>query len=261
MIEVRTGDRAGLLYALGRALSEIRLSIRSAHISTLAGQAIDTFYVTEPDGSPPSPSRGPGGGRCPDQRRQRHPAAPASRTITEPQAARASRLDPQLGQVRSAIGRRPPPRSAAGRHAASRRSRRRPRRAAASSKPQTELDPAVQEASHERVAGADGVDHLGREAGHPRDVATGFHGGPAAGTERDHRQPEPVLLDPVPAATSTGSPPPVRAPLASALARNLMSSSLALTMPCRRPTTRSQGCTLVQYSSGSVITVGRTLMS
>jgi [protein-PII] uridylyltransferase len=57
VIEVRTGDRAGLLYALGRSLSEIRLSIRSAHINTLAGQAIDTFYVTEADGSPPSAQR------------------------------------------------------------------------------------------------------------------------------------------------------------------------------------------------------------
>ena len=57
VIEVRTGDRAGLLYALGRSLSEIRLSIRSAHINTLAGQAIDTFYVTEADGSAPSPQR------------------------------------------------------------------------------------------------------------------------------------------------------------------------------------------------------------
>jgi [protein-PII] uridylyltransferase len=57
VIEVRTGDRAGLLYALGRSLSEIKLSIRSAHISTLAGQAIDTFYVTEADGSTPSAFR------------------------------------------------------------------------------------------------------------------------------------------------------------------------------------------------------------
>ena len=57
VIEVRTGDRSGLLFALGRALSEHRLSIRSAHISTLAGQAIDTFYVTESDGSMPSPAR------------------------------------------------------------------------------------------------------------------------------------------------------------------------------------------------------------
>ena len=57
VIEVRTGDRAGLLYALGRALSELKLSIRSAHISTLAGQAIDTFYVTEVDGSAPGAPR------------------------------------------------------------------------------------------------------------------------------------------------------------------------------------------------------------
>ena len=57
VVEVRAGDRAGLLYALGRSLSDIQLSIRSAHISTLAGQAIDTFYVTEVDGSTPSLSR------------------------------------------------------------------------------------------------------------------------------------------------------------------------------------------------------------
>ena len=57
VVEVRTADRAGLLYTLGRSLSDIRLSIRSAHISTLAGHAIDTFYITEVDGSAPSPSR------------------------------------------------------------------------------------------------------------------------------------------------------------------------------------------------------------
>jgi [protein-PII] uridylyltransferase len=57
VIEIRTSDRAGLLYALGRALAGQRFSIRSAHISTLAGQAIDTFYVTEADGSFPSAQR------------------------------------------------------------------------------------------------------------------------------------------------------------------------------------------------------------
>jgi [protein-PII] uridylyltransferase len=57
VIEVRSGDRSGLLFALGRCLRERRLSIRSAHIATLAGQAIDTFYVTEPDGSLPSAGR------------------------------------------------------------------------------------------------------------------------------------------------------------------------------------------------------------
>ncbi len=57
VVELRATDRAGLLYSLGRALSEVSLSIRSAHISTLAGQAIDTFYVTEADGSTPDDAR------------------------------------------------------------------------------------------------------------------------------------------------------------------------------------------------------------
>lgn len=57
MLEVRTGDRSGLLWALGAALSGVGLSIRSAHVATLAGQAIDTFYVTEPDGRHPDPER------------------------------------------------------------------------------------------------------------------------------------------------------------------------------------------------------------
>ena len=57
VIELRAGDRSGLLYALGRSLAEVRLSVRSAHISTLAGQAIDTFYLTEIDGSQLSDDR------------------------------------------------------------------------------------------------------------------------------------------------------------------------------------------------------------
>ena len=57
VIEVRTRDRAGLLYALGQSLAAGRLSIRSAHISTLAGQAIDIFYLTEADGSTPTVHR------------------------------------------------------------------------------------------------------------------------------------------------------------------------------------------------------------
>ncbi|MCW2812044.1 MAG: glnD [Friedmanniella sp.] len=57
VVEVRAADRAGLLYALGHSLSALGLSIRSAHASTLAGQAIDTFYLTESDGARPSPER------------------------------------------------------------------------------------------------------------------------------------------------------------------------------------------------------------
>jgi [protein-PII] uridylyltransferase len=57
VIEVRAGDRPGLLYALGHAVANERLSIRSAHVSTLAGLAMDTFYLTEADGSRPSTAR------------------------------------------------------------------------------------------------------------------------------------------------------------------------------------------------------------
>jgi [protein-PII] uridylyltransferase len=57
VIELRTGDRSGLLYALGQSLAGAGLSVRSAHISTLAGQAIDTFYLTEPDGRRPTEQR------------------------------------------------------------------------------------------------------------------------------------------------------------------------------------------------------------
>ncbi|MFL6064268.1 MAG: [protein-PII] uridylyltransferase [Friedmanniella sp.] len=58
VVEVRAGDRPGLLYALGQAVATQKLSIRSAHVSTLAGLAIDTFYLTEADGSLPTSARG-----------------------------------------------------------------------------------------------------------------------------------------------------------------------------------------------------------
>jgi [protein-PII] uridylyltransferase len=55
--EVRATDRPGLLHALGRALAEMGVDIRSAHVATHAGQAVDTLYLAEPDGSPLSPPR------------------------------------------------------------------------------------------------------------------------------------------------------------------------------------------------------------
>ena len=57
VVEVRTPDRTGLLYALGHAVADIGLSIRSAHASTLAGQAVDTFYLTEAAGARPTSDR------------------------------------------------------------------------------------------------------------------------------------------------------------------------------------------------------------
>ncbi|WP_346093167.1 HD domain-containing protein, partial [Streptomyces olivaceiscleroticus] len=52
VIEVRAQDAQGLLYRIGRALEEAGVTVRSAHVSTLGANAVDAFYVTDPDGSP-----------------------------------------------------------------------------------------------------------------------------------------------------------------------------------------------------------------
>lgn len=57
VIEVRVADRRGLLYTIGAELAAAKLSIRSAHVTTLAGQAIDTFYITEADNTMPCSAR------------------------------------------------------------------------------------------------------------------------------------------------------------------------------------------------------------
>lgn len=57
VVEMRAGDRNGLLWALGAAIARENLSIRSAQLTTLAGQAIDTFYLTEANGDRPSSER------------------------------------------------------------------------------------------------------------------------------------------------------------------------------------------------------------
>jgi [protein-PII] uridylyltransferase len=50
VIEVRSQDRPGLLHDIGVALAGQDVAVRSAHISTFAGQTLDTFYVTGRDG-------------------------------------------------------------------------------------------------------------------------------------------------------------------------------------------------------------------
>jgi [protein-PII] uridylyltransferase len=55
--EVRAPDRPGLLHALGRSLAGLAVDVRSAHVATHAGQAVDTLYLAERDGSPLSPPR------------------------------------------------------------------------------------------------------------------------------------------------------------------------------------------------------------
>jgi [protein-PII] uridylyltransferase len=57
VVEVRSADRPGLLHGLGAALGDARVDVRSAHVATLAGQAVDVLYLAEPGGGPLSPPR------------------------------------------------------------------------------------------------------------------------------------------------------------------------------------------------------------
>lgn len=50
VIDVRAGDRLGLLYLISREISSLALDIAFAKITTEVDQAMDVFYVTESDG-------------------------------------------------------------------------------------------------------------------------------------------------------------------------------------------------------------------
>ena len=50
VVEVHAADTVGLLYWITQALSELRLSIRSAKIQTFGPQAVDSFYVCDAAG-------------------------------------------------------------------------------------------------------------------------------------------------------------------------------------------------------------------
>jgi [protein-PII] uridylyltransferase len=52
IVEVRAGDRAGLLHRLTAAITGEGLDVTSARIETLGGDAVDCFYVCNPSGSP-----------------------------------------------------------------------------------------------------------------------------------------------------------------------------------------------------------------
>jgi [protein-PII] uridylyltransferase len=49
---VRATDRAGLLYRLTAAIAAEGLDVTSARIETLGNDAVDSFYVCNPSGSP-----------------------------------------------------------------------------------------------------------------------------------------------------------------------------------------------------------------
>ena len=50
IVEVRAGDRAGLLYRLTAAITGEGLDVTSARIETLGADAVDSFYVCNPSG-------------------------------------------------------------------------------------------------------------------------------------------------------------------------------------------------------------------
>ncbi|MET9697605.1 [protein-PII] uridylyltransferase [Streptomyces sp. NPDC006529] len=57
VLEVRAPDAVGLLHRIGRALDAGGVRVRSAHVSTLGANAVDTLYVTDTDGKPlPAPA-------------------------------------------------------------------------------------------------------------------------------------------------------------------------------------------------------------
>ncbi len=57
IIEVRSHDRPGLLFRIGAGITQSKVDIRSAIVTTLGAEAIDTLYVTELMGGPLSDER------------------------------------------------------------------------------------------------------------------------------------------------------------------------------------------------------------
>ena len=57
IIEVRSHDRPALLFGIGDSISRSSVDIRSAIVTTLGAEAIDTLYVTEIGGGPLTPER------------------------------------------------------------------------------------------------------------------------------------------------------------------------------------------------------------
>jgi [protein-PII] uridylyltransferase len=57
VLEVRAGDRTGLVWRLCRALADADVDVRSAHLETLGPQTEDVVYVTDRAGRPLSPER------------------------------------------------------------------------------------------------------------------------------------------------------------------------------------------------------------
>jgi len=57
IVEVRSHDRPALLFGIGDTITKSNIDIRSAIVTTLGAEAIDTLYVTEINGGPLTPER------------------------------------------------------------------------------------------------------------------------------------------------------------------------------------------------------------
>ncbi|MEU9416338.1 [protein-PII] uridylyltransferase [Streptomyces sp. NPDC051000] len=56
VLEVRAPDAVGLLHRIGRALEAAGVRVRSAHVSTLGANAVDSLYLVDADGKPLPPA-------------------------------------------------------------------------------------------------------------------------------------------------------------------------------------------------------------
>jgi [protein-PII] uridylyltransferase len=52
VLEVRTEDRRGVVWAVCDAVTRLGLDVRSAHVATVGPQARDVFYVRRAEGGP-----------------------------------------------------------------------------------------------------------------------------------------------------------------------------------------------------------------
>ncbi|MFE5330178.1 [protein-PII] uridylyltransferase [Embleya sp. NPDC056575] len=52
VLEVRAPDSPGLLHRIGQALADAHVSVRQARVGTHGADAVDAFYVVDPDGAP-----------------------------------------------------------------------------------------------------------------------------------------------------------------------------------------------------------------
>lgn len=56
VVQVRAHDRPGLVYDVCTTIAAAGADVRSAHVSTLGGEAVDVFYLTDPTNHPLDPT-------------------------------------------------------------------------------------------------------------------------------------------------------------------------------------------------------------